>query len=136
MEWTATCHTARTYRAWLSCHTQPNAAVSGSSNAAHADCALASLRPAGQMIPRRSSCPANGINGKQGKNDMQVKLYDSIPTNLCSEQRERTEFELSRMACMMVDWFADRAFTCPDSLHDTIETYKNLIVATAHDAVV
>lgn len=64
-----------------------------------------------------------------------TSLYNRIPQNISPVQRQRTESELSRMACMMVDWFADRAFTCPDSLHGTIETYKGLIVANAHNAV-
>jgi hypothetical protein len=63
-----------------------------------------------------------------------MNLYDRIPTNITPAQRARQEFELSRMACMMVDWFADRAFTCPDSLPGTIETYKGLIVVTAYQA--
>lgn len=60
-------------------------------------------------------------------------LYDRIPTGCTPTQRERTERELDRMACMMVHWFADRAFTRPDSLHGTIETYKGLVVANAHN---
>lgn len=63
-------------------------------------------------------------------------LFDHIPANLTPAQRSRTETELRRMACMMVDWFADRAFTCPDSLQGTVETYKGLIIANAHNAVV
>ena len=63
-----------------------------------------------------------------------MTLYDRIPENVTPAQRVRTERELSRMACMMVDWFADRAFTCPDSLAGTIETYKGLIVQNAHNA--
>lgn len=62
-----------------------------------------------------------------------MSLYDRVPQNLTSEQRERTERDLSRMACMMVDWFADRAFTCPDSLPGTIETYKGLVLQNAHN---
>lgn len=61
-------------------------------------------------------------------------LYDRIPETLTMEQRWRTQRELDRMACMMVDWFADRAFTCPESLPGTIETYKGLIVANAYAA--
>ncbi|MCS3692051.1 hypothetical protein ABIF07_001033 [Bradyrhizobium elkanii] len=64
-----------------------------------------------------------------------MQLYDRIPQNITPEQRERTERQLDRMACMMVDWFADRAFTCPDSLHGTIETYKGLMVANARNAI-
>jgi hypothetical protein len=64
-----------------------------------------------------------------------MSLFDRIPQNISPAQRERQEFELSRMACMMVDWFADRAFACPDSLSGTIETYKGLIVVSAHNAV-
>ena len=60
-------------------------------------------------------------------------LYDRIPGNVTEQQRARTELELGRMACMMVDFFADRAFTCPDSLEGTIETYKGLVVANAHN---
>jgi hypothetical protein len=63
-----------------------------------------------------------------------MELFNRIPQNLTLAQRKRTEFELKRMACMMVDWFADRAFTCPDSLHGTIETYKGLVIANAHNA--
>ena len=66
---------------------------------------------------------------------MTMQLYDRIPENLTPAQRERTERQLGRMACMMVDWFADRAFTCPDSLRGTIETYKGLVVQNAHEAV-
>jgi hypothetical protein len=66
---------------------------------------------------------------------MATALYDRIPQSISPAQRERTERELSRMACMMVDWFADRAFTCPDSLQGTIETYKGIIVSGAHNAV-
>jgi hypothetical protein len=62
-------------------------------------------------------------------------LFDRIPQNITAAQRADQEFKLSRMACMMVDWFADRAFTCPDSLKGTIETYKGLIVINAHNAV-
>ncbi len=60
-------------------------------------------------------------------------LYDRIPKNVTEAQRVRTERQLNRMVCMMVDWFADRAFTCPDSLAETIETYKGLIVINAHN---
>lgn len=63
-----------------------------------------------------------------------MNLYDRIPKTLTLEQRSRTVRELDRMACMMVHWLADRAFTCPDSLNGTIETYKGLIVANAHAA--
>ena len=63
-----------------------------------------------------------------------MTLYDRIPQNLSMAQAWRTQRELDRMACMMVHWFADRAFTCPDSLSGTIETYKGLIVANAHNA--
>jgi hypothetical protein len=61
-------------------------------------------------------------------------LFDRIPAGLTDAQRERTESELRRMACTMVDWFADRAFTCPDSLAGTIETYKGIVVAGAHNS--
>lgn len=64
-----------------------------------------------------------------------MTLYDRIPANITPAQRADQEAKLSRMACMMVDFFADRAFTCPDSLRGTIETYKGLIVANAHNAV-
>lgn len=63
-----------------------------------------------------------------------MKLYDRIPENITAEQRERMERELSRMACMMVHWLADRAFTCPASLDGTVETYKGLVIANAHNA--
>lgn len=63
-----------------------------------------------------------------------MSLYDRIPQNLTMAQRWRTQRELDRMACMMVDWFADRAFTCPESLPGTIETYKGLIVGNANAA--
>lgn len=59
-------------------------------------------------------------------------LYDRIPANVSPAQRAHCESELDHMACMMVHWFADRAFTCPESLQGTIDTYKNLIVARAH----
>lgn len=65
---------------------------------------------------------------------MATQLFDRIPKGLTTEQRVRTERELKRMACMMVDWFADRAFTCPDSLEGTVETYKGLVVVNAHNA--
>jgi hypothetical protein len=64
-----------------------------------------------------------------------MDLYDRIPKGLTPAQRERTERELNQMACMMVHWFADRAFTCPDSLTGTVETYKGLVLANAHNAV-
>lgn len=64
-----------------------------------------------------------------------MNLYDRIPTNINPAQRADQERRLNRMACMMVDFFADRAFTCPESLGGTIETYKGLIVANAHNAV-
>ncbi len=60
-------------------------------------------------------------------------LYDRIPEGLTPTQRKRMEDGLSDMACKMVNWFADRAFTCPDSLEDTIETYKGLVLAHAHE---
>lgn len=60
-------------------------------------------------------------------------LYDRIPANLTESQRGRMERGLSQMACMMVHWFADRAFTCPESLDGTIETYKGLVLAHAHE---
>lgn len=60
-----------------------------------------------------------------------MNLYDRIPPNITAAQRVAQEFKLSRMACMMVDWFADRAFTCPDSLYGTVETYKGLVVIHA-----
>lgn len=62
-------------------------------------------------------------------------LFDRIPQNITLAQHERTERQLKRMACMMVDWFADRAFTCPEILDETIETYKRLMVINAHNAV-
>jgi hypothetical protein len=62
-----------------------------------------------------------------------MTLYDRIPANLTETQRQRMEFQLSRMACMMVDWFADRALTCPDSLPGTIETYKGIVLQNAHN---
>lgn len=62
-----------------------------------------------------------------------AKLYDRIPAGLTSTQRERMVQGLDRMACQMVHWFADRAFTCPGSLEGTIETYKGLVLATAHE---
>lgn len=62
-----------------------------------------------------------------------MKLYDRIPEGLTPTQRERMEKGLSRMACMMVHWLADRAFTCPASLEGTIETYKGLVLANAHN---
>lgn len=61
------------------------------------------------------------------------RLYDCIPEGLTPTQRERCEHRLDRMACMNVQWFADRAFTCPDSLPGTIEGYKSLVVLTAHE---
>jgi hypothetical protein len=64
-----------------------------------------------------------------------MQLYNRIPQNISPAQRSRTERKLDQMACMMVDWFADRAFTRPDILHSTIETYKGLMVADAHQAV-
>jgi hypothetical protein len=63
-----------------------------------------------------------------------MKLDDRIPENVSISQRWHAQRELDRTACMMVDWFADRAFTCPDSLPETIETYKGLIVANVHAA--
>lgn len=60
-------------------------------------------------------------------------LYDRIPAGLSPTQRDRMEHGLDRMACMMVHWFADRAFTCPDSLRGTIETYKGLVLQHAHE---
>ena len=63
-----------------------------------------------------------------------ASLYNSIPGGLTEDQRERMVFGLSRMACMMVHWFADRAFTCPASLAGTIETYKTLVTLNAHNA--
>jgi len=64
-----------------------------------------------------------------------MDLYDRIPAGLTKAQRDRTIRELDRMACMMVDWFEDRARTCPESLVGTIETYKGLVIAGAHNAV-
>ena len=61
-------------------------------------------------------------------------LYDRIPSNLTPGQHARAVAKLDRMACMMVHWFADRAFTCPDSLTGTIETYKRLTLLDAHNA--
>lgn len=62
-----------------------------------------------------------------------MKLYDRIPEGSTPTQRERTERRLDRMACHMVHWFADIAFACPGSLPGTIDTYKGLIVADAHN---
>lgn len=62
---------------------------------------------------------------------MAKHLYDRIPAGLTDAQRDRTRRELSQMSCMMVHWFADRAFTCPDSLEGTIETYKGLVIQNA-----
>lgn len=62
-----------------------------------------------------------------------ANLYDRIPVNVTPTQRTRAERRLDRMACMMVHWFADRAFTCPHSLVGTIETYKGLVVQSAHE---
>lgn len=61
-----------------------------------------------------------------------MQLYDRIPEGLTPTQRARMEQGLSQMACRMVDWFADRAFTCPDSLIDTIETYRGLVLLNSH----
>lgn len=60
-------------------------------------------------------------------------LYDRIPPSLSKTQRARMERHLSRMACMMVDWFAERATTCPESLEGTIETYKGLVLLSMRD---
>lgn len=61
-------------------------------------------------------------------------LYDRIPAGLTPTQHAKMVADLDRMVCMMVDWFADRAFTCPASLEGTIETYKGLVVQHAHEA--
>lgn len=73
-------------------------------------------------------------DGPERRCALPVRLFDRVPANLSPAQRERTERDLKRMACMMVHWFADRAFTCPDSLQGTIETYKGIVVANAHNA--
>ena len=64
-----------------------------------------------------------------------TNIYSGIPKGLTPAQRARMEFELSRVACTMVHWFADRAFTCPDSLEGTVKTYRNLVLLNAHQAV-
>lgn len=61
-----------------------------------------------------------------------IRLYDRIPIGLTEDQRTRMERQLSRMACIMVDWFADRAFTCPGSLDGTIQAYFGLVLQDAH----
>ena len=58
----------------------------------------------------------------------------SDPGGLTEAQQARTENDLRRMACMNVDWFSDRAFTCPESLEGTVETYKRLAVLDCHNA--
>lgn len=65
---------------------------------------------------------------------MATHLYDFIPVGLTQDQAERTKGHLDRMVCANIDWFADRAFTCPHSLPGTIATYANLIVQNAHNA--
>lgn len=59
--------------------------------------------------------------------------FERIPSGLTETQRERMEQQLMQMSCMMVHWFADRAFKCPDSLDGTIETYRRLVVSHAHE---
>lgn len=68
----------------------------------------------------RAPCPTN-------------PLHDRIPAGLTDTQRDRMARGLDRMVCMMVHWFADRAFTCPHSLAGTIETYKSLVLLDAHN---
>ncbi len=63
-----------------------------------------------------------------------MKLFDQIPEGLTPAQQERAEKKLSRTMCMNVDWFADRAFTCPGSLQGTIDTYARLSLLDAHNA--
>lgn len=62
-------------------------------------------------------------------------IYSRIPKDLTPAQRAAMECGLSRMACTMVHWFADRAFTCPASLDGTIETYRGLVLQNAHQAI-
>lgn len=62
-----------------------------------------------------------------------IPLYDRIPSNLSPTQRERMERGLSRMSCMMIGWFSDRAFHCPESLEETISTYAGLVLNHAHE---
>lgn len=63
---------------------------------------------------------------------MAKPLYDRIPEGLSPTQRNLVT-GLDRIMCTMVHWFADRAFTCPDSLEGTIETYKGLVLCHAHE---
>lgn len=70
-----------------------------------------------------------------GGTGLLTNIFSGIPEGLTSAQRSRVERELRRMACSMVHWFADRAFTCPDSLNGTIETYREFVLRTAHHAV-
>ena len=63
-----------------------------------------------------------------------MQLYDHIPEGLTPAQRERAEKKLSRTMCMNVDWFADRAFTCPDSLEGTVDTYARIAMLDCHNA--